>query len=143
MLDTLDDRSRRWRVALIAHDGKQAALAAFVLRHRAEFASWELTATAATGEVLRDTAGLRARTVLPEARGGDAQIGAEIATGEIDALIVLQDPLTAKPHEPDPTPLLRLADLHNVPVATNLATAECLVWALAPEVSLVERAVRP
>jgi methylglyoxal synthase len=79
---------------------------------------------------------------LPEAQGGDAQIGAEIATGEIDALIVLQDPLTAKPREPDVAPLVRLADLRNVPVATNLATAECLVWALAPEVLLVERGVR-
>jgi methylglyoxal synthase len=136
MLTADDWRPRRWRVALVAHDTKKTALVAFVQRHRAQFKDWELLATAATGEVLRDATGLRMRTVLPGPRGGDVQIGAEIAAGEIDAMIFLRDPLTAQPHEPDIAALLRVADVHNVALATNLASAECLVRALTPEGAL-------
>ena len=97
-----DDWSpRRWRVALVAHDAKKTALVAFVQRHRAHFKDWELLATASTGEAVRDATGLRVRTVLAGPRGGDVQIGAEMAAGEIDALIFLRDPLTVHPHEPD------------------------------------------
>ena len=128
-----DDRSRRWRVALVAHDAKKAALVAFVQRHRDQFKDWELLATATTGDALRDATGLRMRTVLPGPCGGDIQIGAEVASGEIDALIFLRDPLTAQPHEPDVAAILRVADVHNVALATNLASAECLVRALSPE----------
>jgi len=131
---TLDDwRPRRWRVALIAHDARKAALAAFAGRHREELAGWELLATAGTGEALREATGLKVRTVLSGPMGGDAQIGAEIATGEIDALIFLREPLAAQAHDPDPAPILRLADIHNVPAVTSLAGAECLTRALAPE----------
>jgi methylglyoxal synthase len=136
MLMADDWRPRRWRVALVAHDAKKTALVAFVQRYRAQFKNWELLATAATGEVLRDATGLRMRTVLPGPRGGDVQIGAEIAAGEIDAMIFLRDPLTAQPHEPDIAALLRVADVHNVALATNLASAECLVRALTPEGAL-------
>jgi methylglyoxal synthase len=133
MLTPDDGRPRRWRVALIAHDAKKAALVAFVQRHRGQFKDWELLATATTGEALRDATGLRLRTVLPGSCGGDIQIGAELAAGEIDALIFLRDPLRAQPHEPDVSALLRVADVHNVALATNLASAECLVRALNPE----------
>jgi methylglyoxal synthase len=133
MLTADDERSRRWRVALVAHDAKKGALVAFVQRHRAQFKDWDLLATAATGEALRDATGLRMRTVLPGPCGGDIQIGAELASGEIDALIFLRDPLTAQPHEPDVAAVLRVADVHNVALATNLASAECLVRALSPE----------
>src|SRR5262247_2450026 len=130
MLTADDGRPRRWRVALVAHDAKKAALVAFVQRHRAHFKDWQLLATAATGEALRDATGLRLRTVLPGQCGGDMQIGAELASGEIDAVIFLRDPLTAQPHEPDVAAVLRVADVHNVALATNLASAECLVRAL-------------
>jgi methylglyoxal synthase len=133
MLTADDERPRHWRVALIAHDVKKPALVAFVQRHRAQFKDWELLATAATGEALRDATGLRVRTVLSGPCGGDIQIGAELAAGEIDALIFLRDPLTPQPHEPDVTAVLRVADVHNVALATNLASAECLVRALSPE----------
>ena len=132
MLTPHDDRSRRWRVALIAHDTKKASLVAFVQRHRDQFKDWQFLATASTGEVLRAATGLRVRTVLPGPSGGDIQIAAELAAGEIDALIFLRDPLTAQPHGPDIAAALRVADVHNVAVATNLATAECLVRALCP-----------
>ena len=139
MLSTDDWRPRRWRVALVAHDAKKAALLAFVQRHRMQFKNWELVATGSTGEALREATALRIRTVLSGSRGGDVQIGAEIAAGEIDALIFLRDPLTAQPHEPDIAALLRVADVHNVALATNLASAECLVRALAPEGALAVR----
>jgi methylglyoxal synthase len=139
MLNTDDWRQRRWRVALVAHDAKKTAMVAFVQRHRAEFKDWELLATASTGEALREATGLRIRTVLPGPQGGDLQIGAEIAAGEIDAVIFLRDPLTAHPHEPDVAAVLRVADLHNVALATNLASAECLVQALTPEGALAAR----
>jgi methylglyoxal synthase len=133
MLNHEDWRPRRWRVALMAHDSKKAVLTAFVLRHRAAFAGWALLATGGTGAAVREATGLKLRPLLPGPQGGDAQVGAEIATGEIDALIFLRDPRSGPPHEPDPATLLRLADLHNVATATNLASAECLVRALAPE----------
>lgn len=133
MLDEHEWEPRRWRVALIAHEAKKHVLVTFVWRHRDHFAGWNLVATEATGAMLREKVSLKVRGVLPGPRGGDVQIGAEIAVGEIDALIFLRDPLTAQPHEPDITALLRVADVHNVPVATNLASAECLVRGLAPE----------
>jgi methylglyoxal synthase len=139
MLNADDWRPRRWRVALVAHDAKKTALVAFVQRYRAQLKDWELLATASTGEALRDATGLRVRTVLPGPRGGDVQIGAEIAAGEVDALIFLRDPLTAQPHEPDIAALLRVADVHNVALATNLASAECLVRTLTPEGMLLAR----
>jgi methylglyoxal synthase len=139
MLNPEEWRPRRWRVALVAHDAKKAALVAFVQRHRTAFKDWELLATASTGEALRDATALRIRTVLPGPRGGDVQIGAEIAAGEIDALIFLRDPVTVQPHEPDIAALLRVADVHNVALATNLSSAECLVRALTPEGTLAAR----
>src|SRR5262245_12242856 len=111
MLSADDWRPRRWRVALIAHDAMKMSLLGFVRRYRAQFKDWELLATASTGEVIREATGLRVRTVLPGASGGDLQIGAEIAAGEVDALIFLRDPLTAHPHEPKITALLRVADV--------------------------------
>ena len=120
-----------WRVAMIAHDAKKGDLVAFARRHLQQLRHWNLVATRATGELLARETGLKVLSVLPGPEGGDVQIGAEIAAGEIDALIFLRDPLTAQPHEPDITALLRVADVHNVAVATNLASAECVVRALA------------
>jgi methylglyoxal synthase len=139
MLAADDTKPRRWRVALAAHDNQALLLVAFVQRHRRSFKDWELLATASTGEALRAATGLRIRTVLDAARGGDVQIGAEMAAGEVDALVFLRDPLRAGPHEPDVAPLLRIADIHNVAVATNLASAECLVRALSPDRTLSAR----
>ncbi|MGH7379470.1 MAG: methylglyoxal synthase [Candidatus Methylomirabilales bacterium] len=130
---------RRWRVVLIAHDAKKPDLLAFIRRHRKPFGDWSLIGTEATGAALRQELCLNVRSVLPGPRGGNLQIGAEIASGEIDALIFLRDPLTAQPHEPDITALLRVADVHNTAVATNLASAGCLVRALAPEGTNVTR----
>jgi methylglyoxal synthase len=96
-------------------------------------------APACLAGAVRNATGLRVRAVLPAAQGGTLQIGAEVAAGELDALVFLRDPLAAPPHQSEGVALLRIADLHNVAVATNLAGAECLVRALCAEPALSAR----
>ena len=118
------------RLALIAHDNKKVDLIAFVQKNADQFANFRLLATQATGKVIRDKLNLEVKCFLPGPLGGDLQIGGELASGRIDGLIFLRDPLLAQPHEPDITALLRACDVHNIPVATNLATAEILLQGL-------------
>ncbi|MTV48601.1 methylglyoxal synthase [Heliobacillus mobilis] len=113
-------------VALIAHDKKKQEMLAFVEAHLAVLAQYKLIATSTTGRLIREHMGLDVETMLSGPMGGDQQIGAKIATGEVDMVIFLRDPLTAQPHEPDITALLRVCDVHNVPVATNEQTARLL-----------------
>ena len=113
-------------VALIAHDRKKEEILSFVLANKNQLALYNLIATATTGKIIQANAGLPVTTYLSGPLGGDQQIGSRIACQEVDAVIFLRDPLTAQPHEPDITALLRVCDVHNIPVATNLATA-CLV----------------
>lgn len=113
-------------VALIAHDRKKEEMLAFVLANKNQLALYDLIATATTGKIIKANAELPVTTYLSGPLGGDQQIGSRIACQEVDAVIFLRDPLTAQPHEPDITALLRVCDVHNIPVATNLATA-CLV----------------
>ncbi|WP_018702227.1 MULTISPECIES: methylglyoxal synthase [Sporomusaceae] len=117
-------------VALIAHDQKKQLMLDFVREHLALLSPHSLLATATTGRRLRDELNLNVHTYLSGPLGGDQQIGARIAAGEVDLVIFLRDPLTAQPHEPDITALLRVCDVHNVPVATNLAGADLLVRAV-------------
>jgi methylglyoxal synthase len=139
MLQPDDWRPRRWRVALVADETRQGALAAFVRRHRDAFRNWELVAPLATGEGLRDVPGLRVRTRHAGSAGPEIELGAELAAGELDAMIYLRDPLAHRAGEDDGAALLWLADAHNVALAINLASAECLVRALAPEGMLAAR----
>lgn len=118
------------RIALIAHDRKKDELIQFVQENRDAFARHELVATGTTGGLLEEKVGLPIRRYLSGPLGGDQQIGSEIALGNIDAVFFLRDPLTAHPHEPDVSALLRLCDVQQVPVATNLATAAWLLRAL-------------
>lgn len=115
------------RIALIAHDRKKDDLVAFVKRWRHVFARHELVATGTTGRRLAEATGLPVHCFLSGPLGGDQQIGSEIASGRIDAVFFLRDPLTAHPHEPDISALLRLCDVQGIPIATNLATAQALV----------------
>ena len=117
-------------VALIAHDQKKQQMLVFVREHLSLLSPHSLLATATTGRRLRDELNLNVHTYLSGPLGGDQQIGARIAAGEVDLVIFLRDPLTAQPHEPDITALLRVCDVHNVPVATNLAGADLLVRAV-------------
>lgn len=119
------------RIALIAHDQKKDDMLEFVARHQAVFAKCHLVATGTTGRKITESTGLDVEKMQSGPYGGDQQIGALVASGQMDLVIFLRDPLTAQPHEPDVTALLRVCDVHNVPLATNLATAEFLVTALA------------
>lgn len=121
------------RIALIAHDRMKEGFVAFVSRHREAFRRHELVATGTTGLRLMEATGLSVHRYLSGPLGGDQQVGSEIASGHIDLVLFLRDPLTAHPHEPDVSALLRLCDVREIPVATNLATASALVRAYLVE----------
>ncbi len=114
-------------VALIAHDKKKLDLALFALEHKSVLAAFPLVATGTTGGILESKAGLEVTRMLSGPLGGDQQIGALVAEERILAVIFFRDPLTAQPHEPDVSALLRLCDVHNIPLATNPATATALM----------------
>jgi methylglyoxal synthase len=120
-------------VALIAHDKKKLDLALFARDHADILRRFPIIATKTTGGVLRDKAGLTVELVQSGPNGGDLQVGARIAEGGVLAVIFFRDPLTAQPHEPDVSALMRICDVHQVPLATNLATAEAIVAWLAAE----------
>lgn len=102
-----------------------------VKSHREELAEVDLIATRSTGQTIAKRAGLPVLLRQSGPLGGDQQIGAMVASGEVDAVVFLRDPLTAHPHEPDVSALLRVCDVHNVPLATNLATAEAVLHLIA------------
>lgn len=115
------------RVALIAHDAKKPEMIEFAKEHKDILARCELVATGTTGRLIREHSGLEVTTVLSGPLGGDQQIGSRIACQTLDMVIFLRDPLTAQPHEPDITALLRVCDVHNIPLATNHASADVLI----------------
>ncbi|WP_423196430.1 MULTISPECIES: methylglyoxal synthase [unclassified Cupriavidus] len=119
------------RIALIAHDHKKDDIVAFAARHRDFLAQCDLLATGTTGGRIADETGLAVTRMLSGPWGGDLQIGAQLAEGRISAVIFLRDPMTPQPHEPDINALVRACDVHNVPCATNLATAELLLAQLS------------
>jgi len=121
----------RKTIALIAHDAKKEDMVQLVKAHKAELVEVDLIATRSTGQTIKARAGLPVTLLQSGPLGGDQQIGALIANGEVDAVIFLRDPLTAHPHEPDVSALLRVCDVHNVPLATNLATAEAVLHLIA------------
>jgi methylglyoxal synthase len=114
-------------LALIAHDRKKPELIAFCLRHRETLARHELVATGTTGAKIAEATGLPVRLMLSGPMGGDAQIAALVAERKVAGVIFLVDPLFAHPHEPDIAGLLRVCNVHDVPVASNLATADLIV----------------
>lgn len=118
------------KIALIAHDKKKDDIIDFVRRYKEIFKEHELYATGTTGRLINEIVGLEVERFLSGPLGGDQQIGAKICEGKIDLVIFLRDPLTAQPHEPDVSALLRLCDVHCIPVATNLGAAEVFLKVL-------------
>jgi methylglyoxal synthase len=114
-------------IAMIAHDGKKADMVAFATYNREKLAGYHLIATGTTGKLLRDKVGLEVEILLSGPMGGDAQIAAHVAQGEVEGVIFFVDPLNAHPHDPDIQGLLRVCNVHNVPLATNVATADLIV----------------
>ncbi|HRE81662.1 MAG TPA: methylglyoxal synthase [Opitutaceae bacterium] len=120
-------------VALIAHDAKKEVMVSFAEQHREFLRSQRLVATRTTGTLIAGRTGLSVEAMLSGPLGGDLQIGALIATGQVRAVVFLRDPLTAHPHEPDIAALMKVCDVYDVPLATNLATAHVLVNHLAAQ----------
>ncbi len=102
-----------------------------VERHQAFLSTQPLVATRTTGTLISTQTGLNVETMLSGPMGGDLQIGALIATEQVRAVLFLRDPMTAHPHEPDISALLKVCDIHNIPLATNVATAEVVLHDLA------------
>lgn len=115
------------RIALIAHDKKKDDMIELASEYAALLRACVLMATGTTGKRLADEVGLTVERKLSGPFGGDLQIGAELVEGKLDYVIFLRDPMTPQPHEPDINALVRACDVHNVPCATNLATARLLL----------------
>lgn len=114
-------------IALIAHDTRKPQLTALAQRYAPTLRRYRIIATGATGERIQAATQLDVELLQPGPMGGDAQIAAEVVSGEVLAVIFYVDPLTAQPHEPDIQALLRICNVHNVPLATNEATAEAIL----------------
>ena len=125
-------------IAPIAHDKKKSEMLEFVGHHKELLAKFHLIATRTTGTLINDTFDLHVETMLSGPMGGDQQIGARVAVG--DVAYVLRDPLTSQPHEPDINALLRLCDVHDVPLATNRKSAHILLSYAAGKLSAEEAA---
>ncbi|EGQ20068.1 methylglyoxal synthase [Sporosarcina newyorkensis 2681] len=117
-------------IALIAHDEKKSELVNFAIAYEQIFAKHDLYATGTTGTRIMEETELSISRLMSGPLGGDQQIGAMIATGQLDLILFFRDPLTAQPHEPDVSALLRLCDVYGIPLATNLASAELLLRAI-------------
>ena len=117
--------------ALIAHDNMKNDMIEFVLQYEYVLSQYSLYATGTTGKRIMEASHLQVTRLQSGPIGGDQQIGALIATDQIQFVIFLRDPLTAQPHEPDVQALLRLCDVHRIPIATNLSSAKILIYHLA------------
>lgn len=114
-------------IALIAHDKKKDEMLDFVGHHRELLSKFHLVATRTTGTLVNENYALGVETMMSGPLGGDQQIGALVATDKVDYVIFLRDPLTSQPHEPDINALLRLCDVHNIPLATNRKSGHILL----------------
>lgn len=121
---------KRKVIALIAHDGKKPELFALVQKNVEFFKAFDLVATATSGKLVQQT-GLKVKRYLSGPLGGDAQIASLVATGRCHAVIFMRDVLGTHPHDPDISTLMRICDVHNVPLATNPAIAQLIVKGLA------------
>ena len=118
------------KIALIAHDKKKAEITELAIKYKDVLDEHELYATGTTGTLIMGETGLTIHRMKSGPLGGDQQIGAMLADGNLDMIIFLRDPLTAQPHEPDVSALLRLCDVQKIPLATNESSAEIMLEAL-------------
>ena len=117
-------------IALTAHDSKKELMVQFCIAYCGILSRHSLCATGTTGKLVSEATGLEIVRFLSGSQGGDQQIASRISYNEIDLLLFFRDPITAKPNEPNEATLLRLCDVHNIPLATNIATGEALIHAL-------------
>lgn len=117
-------------IACIAHDKKKELMVQFCIAYKGILQKHSLFATDTTGKMITENTGMEVYRFLPGPQGGDQQIGARVAYNEIDLVLFFRDPITPEGYEPDVAGLLRLCDMHNIPIGTNLATAEVLIHGL-------------
>ncbi len=118
------------KIALIAHDSKKQEIVEWALNNKDVLKNYELCGTGTTSKRISEATGLNVVGYLSGPLGGDQQIGAKVAEGEINFVVFLCDPLSAQPHDPDVKALLRIANVYNVPIATNVATANFVISAI-------------
>ena len=114
-------------IGLIAHDTKKKLMQNFCIAYRGILSRHNLYATGTTGRLVEEVTNLNIHKYLAGHLGGEQQMGAQIEANDIDLVIFLRDPLQPKPHEPDVVNVIRSCDIHNIPIATNLAAAELLI----------------
>lgn len=114
-------------IALIAHDGKKAEMIEWCAKHKELLSQHFLCGTGTTARMITERTGLPVRGYNSGPLGGDQQIGAKVVEGQVDLIIFFSDPLTAQPHDPDVKALLRIAQVHDIPIANNKATADFLM----------------
>ena len=117
-------------IAIIAHDKKKELAVQFCIAYCGILAKHTLSATGTTGKLVAEATGLKVERYLAGQQGGEQQIAARVSYNEIDMVLFFRDPLTANQYEPDVHQLIRLCDMHNIPIATNVATAEMLILGL-------------
>lgn len=117
-------------IALIAHDSKKELMIQFCIAYCGVLSRHNLCATGTTGKIVSEATGLKVQKFLSGPQGGDQQIASYISCNEIDMLLMFRDPLAPTSKEPNELNLLRLCDMHNIPVATNIATGEVLIHGL-------------
>ncbi len=117
-------------IGLIAHDAKKKLMQNFCIAYRGVLSKHDLYATGTTGRLIEEVTNLTVHKYLAGHLGGEQQLGAQIENNDIDLVIFLRDPLTSKSHEPDVNNVVKLCDTHNIPLATNLASAELLIKAM-------------
>ena len=115
------------KLALIAHDNKKQEIIDWAIKNKEVLKKFELCGTGTTSKRVSEATGLNIKGYLSGPLGGDQQIGAKVAEGEIDIVVFFCDPLQAQPHDPDVKALLRIANVYNVPIATNVATADLVI----------------
>ena len=114
-------------IAIIAHDNKKSEIVDWAVKNKALLQKYNLCGTGTTSKRVSEATGLNVNGYLSGPLGGDQQIGAKTAQGEIDLIVFFCDPLQAQPHDPDIKALLRIANVYNVPIATNMATADLVI----------------
>ena len=117
-------------IALIAHDSKKELMVQFCIAYSGILSRHSLCATGKTGRLIKEATGLQIQGYLPGEHGGAEQIIALISCNEVDVLFFFRDPISAKPNEPNDVNVLRVCDVRNIPMATNIATGEALIHAL-------------
>ena len=121
-------RSKKKRtIALIAHDNKKAEIVNWSLKNKTTLEKYDLCGTGTTAKLIAEATDLTVKRYLSGPMGGDQQIGAKVAEGKIDMVIFFWDPLEAQPHDPDVKALLRIANVYDIPIATNRATADYII----------------